>query len=166
VAALGAGLAAIAAPLVAMGWFWAALLALLLSGPVAAVAGRLAAVRLASIRRQRLLEVIRTVGATVTLFLFIEPLAARQGWGWWSIAALLVAAMSALAVERRIAARLTGLAEPMWLISLDGMIWGFMPFALAGYWPAGIVALTGYAILSFAFVQRRAWRTVNGLVSP
>ena len=166
IAALGAGLAAIAAPLAAMGWFWAALLALLLSGPVAAVAGRLAAVRLASIRRQALLGMIRTIGATATLLLFVDPLAAQEGWGWWSIAALLIAAMAALSIERRIAARLTGLAEPLWLPSLDGMIWGFVPFALAGYWPAGVAALTGYAILSFAWVQRRAWRTVNGLVSP
>lgn len=166
IAALGAGLAAIAAPLAAMGWFWAALLVLLLSGPVAAVAGRLAAVRLASIRRQRLFETIRMIGAVMALLLFIEPLVAQQGWGWWSIAGLLIAAMTALAIERRIASGLTGMAEPLWLASLDGLIWGFVPFALAGYWPAGVVALAAYAILSFAFVQRRVWRKVNGLVSP
>lgn len=166
IAALGAGLAAIAAPLAAMEWFWAALLALLVSGPVAAVAGRLAAVRLASIRRQRLFEAIRMIGAVMALLLFIEPLAFQQGWGWWSIAALLIAAMTALSVERKIAAGLTGLAEPLWLASLDGLIWGFVPFAVAGYWPAGVTTLTAYAILSFAFVQRRAWRKVNGLVSP
>lgn len=166
IAALGAGLAAIAAPLATMGWFWVALLVLLLSGPVAAVAGRLAAVRLASIRRQRLFETIRMIGAVMALLLFIEPLVAQQGWGWWSIAGLLIAAMTALAIERRIASGLTGMAEPLWLASLDGLIWGFVPFALAGYWPAGVVALAAYAILSFAFIQRRVWRKVNGLVSP
>lgn len=166
VAALGAGLAAIAAPLAAMGWFWAALFALLLSGPVAAVAARLAAVRLASIRRERLFETVRTIGAVMALLLFVELLADQQGWGWWIIAALLITVMVAFALERRIAARLTGMTEPLWLASLDGMIWGFAPFALAGYWPAGVAVLTGYAILSFIFVQRRAWRKVNGLVSP
>lgn len=166
VAALSAGMAAIAAPLAAMGWFWAALLVLLLSGPVAAVAVRLAAVRLAAIRRQRLFEAIRTVGAVMALLLFVEPLAAQQGWGWWSIAALVIAAMAALSVERRIAVRLTGKIEPLWLASLDGLIWGFVPLALAGYWQAGVAVLAGYAILSFAFVQRRVWRKVNGLVSP
>jgi hypothetical protein len=166
IAALGAGLAALAAPLAAIGWFWAALLALLLSGPVTAVAVRLAAVRLALIRRQRLFETVRTIGAVIALLLFVEPLAAQQGWGWWIIAGLQLALMAALSVERRIAARLTGMAEPLWLASLDGMIWGFVPFALFGYWQAGLAALTGYAILSFAFVQWRAWRKVNGLVSP
>jgi hypothetical protein len=166
IAMLGAALAAIAAPLAAMGWFWAALLALLLSGPVAAVAGRLAAVRLAAIRRQRLFEGTRTVGAVMALLLFVEPLVAERGWGWWCIAGLAIAGMAALMIERRIAAGLTLMAEPIWLASLDGLIWGFLPFAVAGHWPAGVAALAGYAILSFIFVQRRAWRKVNGLVSP
>lgn len=166
IALLGAGLAVTAAPLAAIGWFWAALLALLLSGPVVAVAGRLAAVRLASIRRQGLFEGIRTIGAVMALLLFVEPLAAEQGWGWWCVVGLAIAVMAALAIERRIAAGLTFLAEPIWLASLDGMIWGFLPFALAGHWPAGVAALAGYAIMSFAFVQRRVWQKVNGLVSP
>lgn len=162
IAALSAMLAVIAVPLAAAGWYWAALVALLLSGPVAAIAERLAAVRLSAVRRRKLFDTARALAAAGTLLAFSRSLAGQVGWGWWVLAWATIAAMLALKVEQGMAARVTGRAGPIWLASLDGMIWGFLPFALAGHWQAGIVALTGYAGLSFAFIQRRLARHFEG----
>lgn len=161
VAAIAAGLAAAAAPLALQGWYWAALVVLLLSGPVAASADRLAAVQLATIRRKQLFDVVRVLGGSGALLALAGDLARQGGWGWQAVAAMILAAMLAFRTERRMMEQATGYAAPPWLASLDGMIWGFLPFAVTGYWQAGIAALAGYAAISFAFVQQALSRYIN-----
>jgi hypothetical protein len=162
VGALAALLALLALPFAATEWRWPALVALLLSGPVAAIAERLAAVRITSIRRRKLFGTVRAgaaAGAFLALAASLEP---QGGWGWWLTASVAIATMLALRVERRMAAQVTGRGGPVWLASLDGLIWGFLPFALIGQWEAGIAALAGYAAVSFAFVQRALSRKLRG----
>lgn len=161
-ALLACALAAMSAPLVTAGLEWAAFLLLLLSGPVRAVALRLAAVRLASIRRAKLFDLVRAVGGGLALLACSGMLAERGGWGWWIVAAAVILGMLALRTERSIALRAAAWPDPPWLASLDGLIWGFLPFALAGRWDAGVAALACYAILSFAVVQHSLLRHFSG----
>ena len=158
IAALAAALGIAAVPLVMAGWAWAGLLLLLASGPIAAIARRLAAMRLGLIRHQRLIETVRALAAGAALFAEAGALAEAGGWGWWLIAAAIAGAGVALAVERRIASRLAGQGGSLWLASLDGLIWGLAPFALLGAIEAGLLALALYAAGSFAYVQWRLWR--------
>lgn len=162
VAILPVALAAVALPLAAAGWAWAALILLLASGPLRAIAKRLAAVRLASIRRQTLFDTIRAAAAAGSLLALAGMFAEKGGWGWWTIAGGTIAAMLALRVERDMAARIGGSPGSAWLASTDGLIWAFLPFAAIGQWQTGAAVLMAYAILSFAFFQRRLSRDLGG----
>jgi len=154
IAMLAAGLAVVALPLAAAGWAWGALALLLVSGPVRAVAHRLGAVKLAAIRRGRLYDRLRAAAATGVLLAFAGLLAEQGGWGWWMVSAMTIAAMLALRNERAMLARTGGSSGPVWLASVDSLIWGFLPFAVIGEWRTGLAALALYALASFAFVQR------------
>lgn len=161
--AIGAALLALLAlPLAMMDWFWPALGLLLLSGPVAAIAARLAAVRLSVIRRTGLFDAIRAVAAGGALLALAGSFAAPDRWGWWLVAGVTIAAMAALMGQKRLAARIAGQAAPIWAASLDGLVWGFLPFALWGDWRAGMWALAAYALLSFAYVQGRLLHNLSG----
>lgn len=146
--------AIVAAIIIAAGWWLAGYAALLISGPIAAVADRLAGARLSPMRQAGAFPVARAIAATVALLLLTAGIAEVAGWGTWVITATLLAAMAALAGERRILARLPGGLSPPWIASADGLAWAMLPFAVAGYWLAGLVALALYAAASFAFVQR------------
>jgi type VI protein secretion system component VasK len=74
------------------------------------------------------------------------------------VAAIIVGGSVALEMERRIKARLTAHGGPLWLASVDGLIWAVAPFMLLGAMEAGLLALALYATGSFAYVQWRLWR--------
>jgi hypothetical protein len=162
VAAGAAALALVALPLAILDWFWLALLVLLLSGPAAAIAERLASVRLSSIRRRNIFDAARAIAGAGALLALADNLSRQGGWGWWLVAGVVIAAMVALKGEQSLTMRLTGQASSLWTASLDGLIWGFLPFALLGDWRAGMAALAAYAALSFAFAQRRLLRNLSG----
>ncbi|QHL90644.1 hypothetical protein GVO57_07120 [Sphingomonas changnyeongensis] len=46
--------------------------------------------------------------------------------------------------------------RPLWLAEPDNMIWLIAPFAAAGWWEAGLIALAGHALASLLAVQRMA----------
>ncbi len=154
-AAGAAALALFAVPAIAIGWLWPGLLLLLLSGPVAAIADRLAAVRLSSVRHARAMRGLRAGGAGMAAIALAGRLASGGNWGWWLVGLGAVGAMGALTIERRVAQRLGAPAESPWLASPDGMIWGFLGFALAGAWAAGLASVAAYALISFTLVQLR-----------
>ncbi len=119
-----------------------------------ALAERLARVQLAAIHQPgRLLAARAGAGGTV-LLLMAATLAGTQGWGCWLLAAIIPAAMTALIRERRVLRR-RGEPAPVWLASLDGLIWAFAPAALVGSWLGGIALMAAYAVGSFAYVQHR-----------
>jgi hypothetical protein len=157
----GAALAVAAVPLAMAGWAWGALLALLLSGPVDAVARRIAAVRLATIRRHDAIQAVRAAAAAAVLLLSAHALAIEQGWGWRLVALIAVGMMLLLREERRMLMRAAGQRGSIWLATLDGMIWGFLPFALLGRWAEGLAALAGYGTLSLIIVQRRLSKSLR-----
>jgi len=162
IATLGPLLAVLALPLALKGWAWPAFILLLLSGPVAAIAARLAIVRITHIHNRRLFDRLRGAAAGGALLAFAESIAADGGWGWWLIAGFVIAAMLATELEQAMVNKVTRHRGPIWLASLDGLIWGFLPFALLGEWKAGIAALAAYAALSFAYAQRTLFNNLSG----
>ncbi|MET0269350.1 MAG: hypothetical protein ABW173_02875 [Sphingomonas sp.] len=163
-AAGAAGVAVLAAPFALYGLRWTALLLLLLSGPLAAIAARLAAVRLAAIGRARAIAIVRAGGAALVLALLGADLAQSAGWGCLLLALLVPLAMAALLRERTVLGLVDEARAPPWLASLDGMIWAFLPVAIIGEWLGGIALLAGYAAVSFAYVQHRVLRALSEVV--
>jgi hypothetical protein len=134
---------------------WVALILLLLSGPLLAVAHRLAATRLAEVRRASLFGRLRDAAAAAALLALGYDLQATAGWGAMAVSVATIAAAAALAVERRTLTALRAPSPPIWLASVDGLIWAALPFAAAGQWLAGAVGASLYAAGSFFIVQRR-----------
>ncbi len=157
-----AALALLALPFALFGWCWTALALLLLSGPAAAIGGRLAGVRMEPPGKSRTVQAVRTGGAAGALLLLDADLAAAQGWGCWLIVAITVVAMLGLRRERMIFAAVAGVPLPIWLASVDGLIWLMLPVVALGSWLAGTTVLAIYAVGSVAFVQHRLWRAVAG----
>ncbi|MDB5688353.1 MAG: hypothetical protein JWL91_229 [Sphingomonas bacterium] len=153
-AAGGTAAAFLAVPAALGGWRWAALVLLLLTGPLLAVAQRLAATRLADVRRAPLFHRLRDAAAAATLLALGYDLQAAAGWGAIAVCTVTIAAAVALAAERRILAVLGAPSPPVWLANADGLIWAALPFALAGQWLAGAVGIALYAAASFFVVQR------------
>jgi hypothetical protein len=153
--AMAAAVAAWAAAVLALvGWCGTGLALLLLSGPTAAIGRTIAAARLIEPRNAGTFVVARTAGGVAALLAVVSHLETQAGWGVWPLAAVLLVAMVALAIERRSLARLPGGAGQPWLASLDGLVLLLLPFVLAGYWPAGLAALAGYATVSLFAAQR------------
>ncbi|ARS25775.1 hypothetical protein [Sphingomonas sp. KC8] len=144
----------VAGILFAAGWNLTAQIALLSSGPIAAVAERLAGARLSPLRWAPAFVKARMTAAAATLAVLTAGLAADHGWGVWLVSGIILLAMAALAAERRILKHLPGGQVPSWVASLDGLIWAMAPFALVGYWFIGLAVLAVYALCSFAIVQR------------
>ncbi len=152
----------LAVPAALAGWRWLALAALLLSGPLLAIAARLAATRLALVRHSLILNALRDGAAGTALIALGRDLAGSLGWGMIAVAAAVVAASIALAVERRSLLRLGGTITPM-LASTDGLIWAQLWFAAAGAWGIGIGVLAAYALGSFFIVQRGVLQSLNAV---
>lgn len=134
---------------------WAALILLLLSGPLLAVAHRLAATRLAEVRRASLFRRLRDGAAAAALLALGYDLQATFGWGATAVSVATITAVAALAAERRTLLALRAPSPPIWLANVDGLIWAALPFALAGQWLAGTVGASLYTAGSFFIVQRQ-----------
>lgn len=162
--AVAAAVAALlAVPAAIVGWRWAGLVLLLSSGPLTAVAHRLAATRLAHVRRATVLGRVRDGAAAAALLALGYDLSSKSGWGIAVVAGIAVGATAALAVERRTLSMLRGRA-PLWLAGVDALIWPMLPFAAIDRWDAGVGAAALYALISFFVVQRRvATETARGV---
>lgn len=153
----GAGLAVAAGIAAAIGWLGPALILLLLSGIMATTAARLALVQARIVRHATALHIARLAGAALAVGGLARLLSAQSGqWGWWLMAGLLIGALAALHGERRIATAVSAAPEPVWLASAEGLPWALVPFALAGWWGAGLAAAVGYGLLSLIV----RWRAI------
>ena len=85
----------------------------------------------------------RTVG--------VDLAGGEGGWGSLVATAAALAFFHAGGVEKRRAAAL----PPAWLASRKGGIVLALPFALAGLWTGGLVAVAAYAAASFLWAQHR-----------
>jgi hypothetical protein len=150
VAAVGALLALGGGALSFTSWRWVALVSLLLSGPAAAGAARLARIRQRSRLQERLFGLARLCGAGLAAVGLSHSLAVSSGqWGWWLTGGLLIASMIGLTAQRRLSAA----KPPIWLASVDTLIWAMLPFAIAGHWDWGLAATTAYSAGSFAWTE-------------
>lgn len=150
VAGIGALLAFVGGALSLAGWRWLPLLGLLLSGPAAAGAARLGRIRQRSRFQERIFGWVRLAGAGLGVAGLARLLFKTSGqWGWWVVGGLLVAAMLGLWAERRLSPN----RPPIWLASVDTLIWAMLPFAAFGHWDWGLAAVAAYAAGSFAWVE-------------
>jgi len=141
-----------------MGWRWAALISLLLSGPAAAGAARLARIRQRSRLQERLFGLARLCGAGLAAGGLTRLLARDTGqWGWWLTGGVLLASLIGLWIERRAGAA----RPPIWLASVDTLIWLMLPFAMIGHWDWGLAAITAYAAGSFGWVEGRKLQDIS-----
>jgi hypothetical protein len=134
----------------ARGWLAAGLIALVLSTPLDLVATRLATLRL------------RPLPARMSSRLALWPAAgvALLALGWWEMGhaggwgAMVTALVAAAFAE---AARIEKAAMPaggeLWLFSRRNAIFAAIPFAVGGAWTTYLIAMLGYAAVSFFIVQ-------------
>jgi hypothetical protein len=157
VAGVGALLAFVGGALSLAGWRWLPLTGLLLSGLAAAGAARLGRIRQRSRFQERLFGWVRLAGVGLGAAGLSRLLATASGqWGWWLTGGLLVAAMLGLAAERR----LSPARPPIWLASVDTLIWVMLPFAAFGHWDWGLGAVTLYAAASFVWIETIKLRNI------
>jgi MFS family permease len=142
-------LAALALLAFSFDWRWLGYIPLLLALPLEGIAVRLARLRLHRLSTTawwRILPPALMAGALVALGGSLMP---GHGWGMLLLAAMTVAFQVALHQElggRRVSGD-TFLAD---ITSLTVLL---LPFALVGWWAAGVAALFGYAAASFFWAQ-------------
>lgn len=173
---LGVGailLTVLSIPLAATGWFGSALVLLVLSGPLASIARRLADVRMTRLRHEQRLSHARFAAASAALAALGIRLGDDGQWGWALLAVLIVGVMFALASEWRTAHRLDNRTAMPFMATGDGVIWLFIPFAAAHAWGVGMLVAALYAVTSFVVAQRLVhdaiaakMRAITGLASP
>lgn len=154
-AGAGALLSFVGGALSLAGWRWVPLVGLLLSGLAAAGAARLGRIRQRSRFQERIFGWARLAGAALGVAGLARILATASGqWGWWLTGGLLLAAMLGLSAERRVGST----KPPIWLASVDTLIWAMLPFAAFRHWDWGMGAITLYAVASFAWVEAIRYR--------
>jgi len=155
------GLAWLAALLAGFNFFWAAALLLPLAAVAASAARRMTRIWGGPTEYGLLLSLARQAAALTTMVLLARLLATEGGWGWWLVAALSPAALLGLAALDPIVSAIRPAPASPWLASADALVWLAPLVAVLGGWRWMLVALTGYAIISF--VQRfvAAWNAAR-----
>jgi hypothetical protein len=74
------------------------------------------------------------------------------GWGPLALAAGTIGVMTALLEHQRWIGKPQ--RRPLWLAEPDLLVWLLAPFAVAGWWPAGLAAQAVLAFASLLAVQR------------
>ena len=144
------GLNLVAALAFTRGWLWPALGMLILSTPLDLVARRLATLRLRPLPPRSLsLQLLWPTAGLALLGLGWRLASHGSGWG------TLITALATLAFAEAARIELGNDEVPgqVWLFSRRNAILAMVPFALAGAWATGLVALALYAAASFFFVQ-------------
>ena len=144
----------------ASGWLVTGLVLLVLSTPLDLIARRLAALRLKPMPARSLARRLLWPAAGVAL-LALGWWQSGHGGGWGAMFAALTAA--AFAEAARIERGRLEMPGGLWLLSRRNAILASIPFALAGAWTAGIVALALYAAASFFLVQHVNHRIASEL---
>jgi hypothetical protein len=146
-----AALLAIAAMSLVSGWRWPGLIMALLSGPVDTLGRHLGSLRLRVRGDQGQWTQVRRATAAAALLALGFNLR-EFGWGSLALAAATLGLMTALYEHERLIGRPT--PRPLWPAEPDALIWLLLPFALAGWWPAGLAAQAIFALGSLLAIQR------------
>lgn len=150
----GALLTGLGAAAFAFGWLRTGLALVLAATPLAGIAGRLAQLRMQDDIGRAWWCYLLPVFAAASLVALAYALAPAHGWGMVLLAFTTLAFLAALAIEseNRTPRGAAFLAEPV------GMAWLMLPFALSGWWHAGLALLFAYAATSFFWAQHEAHR--------
>jgi len=146
-----AGLLILAALLFLTGWRGLGLGTALLSGPLDALGRHIASLSMRLRRESGYWRRMRQAAGALALV--------ALGWnlrefGWGTLA--LVASTLGLAAAASEHERWIGKPSPrpLWLADPDALVWLLLPFALAGWWTAGLAAQSAYAFASLLALQR------------
>lgn len=132
------------------GWRWAGLALLVASTPLDLIAARVATLRLQPLpARSRTASLLWPAGGLALLALGLWQSRNGDGWG----AAYAAAACAAFAEADRVERRKLDFPGEHWLFSRRNAILALIPFAAAGAWTFGLVALSIYAGASFFVAQ-------------
>jgi hypothetical protein len=133
------------------GWRWPGLILALCSGPVGTLGRHLGALTMRLRQdRQRWTEV-RYAAAGAALVALGWNLR-DSGWGPIALAVSTLGVMAALHEHEHWIGRPP--RRPPWLAETDTLIWLMLPFALVGWWSAGLAAQAGLTLASLLRVQR------------
>lgn len=132
------------------GWLWPAVVMLLLSTPLDLIARRLGMLRLRPLPAEAISQRLLWPASGMAL-MALGWWEARHGSGWG--ASVTAIAAFAFAEADRIERAHTDIAMPGWLFSRRNAILALFLFALPSAWTAYVVAILGYAAISFFFVQ-------------
>jgi hypothetical protein len=132
------------------GWFWPAVAMLVVSTPLDLVAARLGLLRMKPLSSNALMQRLLWPAAGLALL----ALGWREAWhesGWGALVS--AAAALAFAQAYQFERTHTAVAMPLWLLSRRNAILVLLLFGLAGAWTGYLLAMLGYAAISFFFVQ-------------
>ncbi|WP_414899660.1 hypothetical protein ACMT1E_08520 [Sphingomonas flavalba] len=129
----------------------------MLSGPVAALGRRVAALGWRAGGDERRWRI--RVAAAALLALTWQLYAGDAGWGVFALAGAILGLELALAGHRRFIGRPQ--PTPGWLADLDTAIWGLLPFALFDAWVAGLAAMAVHMLVTLLMSQRLTARKAS-----
>lgn len=98
------------------------------------------------------LDKVRVMATAGSLILLGTMLAERAGWGWLLLATNLIMLMAILAALKAIAKHFLPAARPIWLASIDMLLWLAPMVGILSGWYWMIAALTGYAGVCVAYI--------------
>lgn len=145
------GLLILAALVLVGGWRWPGLVLALLSGPIDTLGRHLAAMTMRLRRDQKRWTQLR-YGAASAALLALGWNLREFGWGTIAMTVASLGFMGALFEHERWIGRPA--RRPLWLAEPDALIWLLVPFALTGWWAAGLAAQAAFAFASLLKVQR------------
>lgn len=150
----GAVLMGLALLAFAFDWRWLGLLPLILALPLEGIAIRLSRLRLQRLRPNAWWRALIPMLAGAALVALGMSLAREHGWGMILLAALTVIFLIALQHE------VQGRRVPFdaFLANLPSLAALMLPFALGGWWGAGLAVLFAYAAGSFFWAQYHVHR--------
>lgn len=130
---------------------WPGLVLAMLSGPVDVLGRHLAGLTMRLRKDHRRWTQLR-YGAASAALLALGWNLREYGWGTIALAAATLGGMTALLEHERWICKPS--RRPFWLVDADLLIWLMVPFALFGWWPAGLAAQAALALASLLTVQR------------
>ncbi|MBA2919656.1 hypothetical protein GON01_11415 [Sphingomonas sp. MAH-20] len=145
------GLLILAALVFMGGWRWPGLVLAMLSGPVDVLGRHLAGLTMRLRKDHKRWTQLR-YGAASAALLALGWNTRDFGWGTLALAAGTIGVMTALLEHQRWIGKPQ--RRPLWLAEPDLLVWLLAPFAVAGWWPAGLAAQAVLAFASLLAVQR------------
>jgi hypothetical protein len=133
------------------GWRWPGLVLAMLAGPVDVLGRHLGALTMRLRKDHRRWTQLR-YGAASAALLALGWNTREFGWGTIALSATTLGFMAALLEHERWIGKPP--RRPSWLAEPDLLTWLVLPFAIFGWWPAGLASQAVLALASLLVVQR------------